>query len=66
MVRQYAVRYVGDGIELVEYYTSMASLDRILGTLLDSNSVKFGQEDILDPCFDEDELRRRNSSVSRD
>ena len=60
MVRQYMVKHIGDDILLVEYYDSLTSPDRMLNALLGSSKVRFGQEDILNPCFDEEELRRRN------
>ena len=60
MVRQYMVKHIGDDILLVERYDSLASPDRMLDTLLGSNRIRFGQEDILNPCFDEDELRQRS------
>jgi hypothetical protein len=61
MVRQYMVEHIGDEIALVEYERcTMASPDIMLGTLLDTTNIRFGQGDALQPCFDEEVLRQRN------
>lgn len=57
---QCAVRFVDGSIELCPNWEQTVEPEEALALLLNSPGVNFGSDDLV-PCFDVDELRRRNS-----